>query len=74
RLLQLSVAAASQAAELVSLLEVDTAAMKAHVDAGADDLLAESRKATQPETYLGAASAFIDAALARLPEDGNGHA
>lgn len=74
RLLEVTVTAASQAAELVSLLEVDTTAMKARVDAASGDLLAESAKATTPEDYLGAASVFVDAVLARLPGEGNGHA
>jgi len=74
RLLEVTVAAASQAAELVSLLEVDTAVMKARVDAASGDLLAESGRATAPEDYLGAASVFVDAVLARLPREGNGHA
>jgi len=74
RLLELTVAAASQTAELVSLLEIDTAVMKAHVETATEDLLAESGRADRPEEYLGAASAFVDAVLARLPEEGNGHA
>jgi 3-carboxy-cis,cis-muconate cycloisomerase len=73
-LLELTVASASQTAELVSLLEVDTAAMKTRVDEALDELLAESGKATVAEHYLGAASRFVDAILARLPKDGNGHA
>jgi 3-carboxy-cis,cis-muconate cycloisomerase len=74
RLLEVTVATASQTAELVTLLEVDTAVMKARVASAADDLLAESGKAAGPEDYLGAASLFVDAVLARLPRQGNGHA
>lgn len=71
RLLELTVTAASQTAELVSSLEVDTAAMKARVASGATQLLAESHRAAEPAEYLGAASAFVDAVLARL--GGEGH-
>ena len=74
RLLEVTVTAASQTAELVSLLEVDTAVMKARVDAAREDLLAESARATAAEDYLGAASVFVDAVLKRLPSEGNGHA
>ena len=74
RLLEVTVTAASQTSELVSLLEVDTAVMKARVEAACEDLLAESGRATAAEDYLGAASAFVDAVLARLPREGNGHA
>lgn len=74
RLLEIAVAAASQTAELVSLLEVDVAAMKARVEAATEELLSESSRATDPNGYLGAASAFIDAVLARLPGEGSGHA
>lgn len=74
RLLEVTVTAASQTAELVSLLEVDTAVMKARVDAASEDLLAESARATTAEDYLGAASVFVDAVLERLPREGNGHA
>ena len=71
RLLELTVTTASQAAELVSLLEVDTATMKARVDAAAGDLLAERGGGGDPADYLGAAEAFVDAVLARLPEEGH---
>lgn len=74
RLLEVTVTAASQTAELVSLLEVDTAVMKARVDAASEDLLAESARATTAEDYLGAASVFVDAVLERLPGEGSGHA
>lgn len=74
RLLEVTVTATSQTAELVSLLEVDTAAMKSRVDAASEDLLAESGRATAAEDYLGAASVFVDAVLERLPSEGNGHA
>jgi 3-carboxy-cis,cis-muconate cycloisomerase len=74
RLLEVTVAAASQTAELVSLLEVDTAVMKARVEAASEELLAESGKATAAKDYLGAASRFIDTVLERLPSEGNGHA
>ena len=74
RLLDLTVAAASQTAELVSLLEVDTAAMKARVEAASRELVAESGKATVADDYLGAASQFVDTVLAWLPRESNGHA
>ena len=74
RLLEVTVTAASQAAELVAGLEVDTAVVKARVDAASDDLLAESAGATAAEDYLGAAAVFVDAVLERLPREGNGHA
>lgn len=74
RLLEITVVAASQTSELVSLLDVDAAAMKARVEAAIDELLAESASAASAHDYLGATSAFIDAVLARLPEQGNGHA
>ena len=74
RLLEVSVAAASQTAELVSLLEVDTAVMKARVAAASEALLSERGTASSAEDYLGAASSFVDAVLARLPKEGNGHA
>lgn len=70
RLLELTVAAAAQTAELVASLEVDTAAMKDHVDAATTQLLAESRRAAEPDEYLGAASVFVDAVLARLAWEG----
>lgn len=69
RLLELTVAASSQAAEVVSLLEVDAAAMKARVEAVADELLAERGGSGDPADYLGAADAFVDAILARLPDE-----
>jgi 3-carboxy-cis,cis-muconate cycloisomerase len=71
RLLQLTVVAASQTAELVAGLEVDAAAMKTRVDAAAEELLAERGRGGDAGDYLGAASAFVDAVLARLPEVGD---
>lgn len=67
RLLELTVVAASQAAELVAGLHVDADAMSARAVAAADRLLAERGEATgDPSAYLGASDAFVDAALARF--------
>jgi adenylosuccinate lyase len=74
RLLQLTAVAASQTAELVSALEVDGAAMKARVDAVAEQLLPQSGKATDPQDYLGAATALVDSVLARVPREANSDA
>jgi len=73
RLLELTVTAASQAAELVAGLEVDTAAMATRATAAADELLAERGRPGDPADYLGEASAFVDAVLTRLPEEGPDH-
>ena len=74
RLLELTVTAASQTAELVAGLEVDAVAMAARAKAAADDLLAErGRGSGDPADYLGESSAFVDAVLARLPEGGPDH-
>ena len=45
--------------------------MKARVDDAAGDLLAERGGGGEPADYLGAAEAFVDAVLARLPEEGH---
>ena len=66
RLLRLTVVAAGQAAELVAGLEVDTDAMAARARAAAGQLLAERGGGADPEAYLGASGAFVDAALARF--------
>jgi len=74
RLLELTVTAASQTAELVVGLEVDAVAMAARAKAAADDLLAErGRGSGDPADYLGESSAFVDAVLGRLPEGGPDH-
>jgi 3-carboxy-cis,cis-muconate cycloisomerase len=73
RLLELAVTAASQGAELVSGLEVDAAAMEARVESVADELLSENGTTGEPREYLGAASQFIDAVVARTPDAGPGH-
>jgi len=65
RLLNLTTTGASQAADLVGGLEVDVAAMRAHVDAAADELLAERGGTGDPGDYLGAAGRFVDAVLDR---------
>lgn len=66
RLLQLVVTAASQAAELVTGLEVDTDAMTSRAEFAASALLAErgSDEAGDVRGYLGEAGALVDAALA----------
>ncbi len=74
RLLELTVTAASQTAELVAGLEVDAVAMAARAKSAADDLLAErGRGSGDPVDYLGESSAFVDAVLGRLPEEGPDH-
>jgi 3-carboxy-cis,cis-muconate cycloisomerase len=71
RLLELTVVAAAQAAELLEGLEVDAAAMTRHADAAADLLLAERGGEGAPGDYLGATDDLVAAALARLR--GAGH-
>lgn len=68
RLLRLSVVATAQAAELVAGLRVDTAVMALRVEAAADLLLAEQGGSLPGGalSYLGAADAFVDAALERF--------
>ncbi|WP_020389615.1 lyase family protein [Kribbella catacumbae] len=65
RLLGLAATATSQAAELVSGLEVDVAAMAARVRVAGGDLLAERGGGTDPAGYLGASTALVDRVLAR---------
>ncbi|MGN6607975.1 MAG: lyase family protein, partial [Jatrophihabitans sp.] len=72
-LLRSTVVSASQAAELVDGLVVDTDAMARHAEAVASDLLAERGDGPgDPRTYLGATDALIDAALARWKEFDDG--
>ena len=73
RLLELSVTAASQTAELVAGLEVERAAMAARVEQAKDDLLAERGGDGEPGDYLGAADRFIDEVLARWSDGGTSH-
>ncbi|QGN57441.1 lyase family protein [Nostocoides sp. HKS02] len=73
RLLELTVTATSQAAELASGLEVDAVVMQARVVAAADSLLAERGGGGTPQDYLGATGQFVDHVLARLPKDGPRH-
>ncbi|MBJ8345131.1 lyase family protein [Antrihabitans sp. YC2-6] len=65
-LLELTVTAAAQSAELIAGLEVDVDAMAHHVAEAADDLLAERGSGGEPSTYLGSAGAFTDRVLDRL--------
>jgi len=71
RLLALTVTAASQAAELVEGLEVDTAAMRRRVDGAAAQLLSErggtcgTNGTGDPAAYLGSAEVFVDQVLTR---------
>ncbi|GAA1210758.1 lyase family protein [Prauserella alba] len=65
RLLELTITAASQAAELTAGLEVDTTAMRARADHAADGLLAERGTTGDPADYLGAAGRFVDTVLDR---------
>ena len=66
-----TVVAAAQTTELLSGLRVDSDTMRDRVEAEADSVLAERRSVSGPEadtdpaTYLGVASATIDATLAR---------
>lgn len=73
RLLELTVTAASQAAELAAGLEVDAEAMRRRVEDVAAELLAEHGGRGKPADYLGATSAFIDDILARVPDGGPSH-
>ncbi|EHR63204.1 lyase family protein [Saccharomonospora cyanea] len=72
RLLELTVTAASQAAELVGGLRVDTTTMRAHAEGAADQLLAERGKPGTPADYLGAAGRFVDQALDRYHRTAHG--
>jgi 3-carboxy-cis,cis-muconate cycloisomerase len=71
RLLALTVTAASQAAELVEGLDVDTAAMRRRADGAAAQLLSErggtggTNGTGDPAAYLGSAEAFVDQVLMR---------
>jgi 3-carboxy-cis,cis-muconate cycloisomerase len=65
RLLELTLTASSQAAELVAGLEVDPAAMRHRAESVADQLLSERGSSGDPASYLGASDALIDTALAR---------
>ena len=75
RLLELTVTAAAQAAELVTGLRVDVTAMRAHADGAAGQLLAERGRPGTPADYLGAAGRFVDHALERhhRTTDARGH-
>lgn len=67
RLLELTITAAAQAAELVAGLQVDTGAMRAHADAASGRLLAERGDTTgDVADYLGVAGRLVDTALARI--------
>ncbi len=69
RLLILAATAASQTAELVAVLEVDTDAMAEHAESSAALLLTERGELGDgPASYLGASDAFVDAALVRWRE------
>jgi 3-carboxy-cis,cis-muconate cycloisomerase len=67
RLLELTLTASSQAAELVAGLEIDPAVMRRRAESVAEALLSERGdvRADDPATYLGASDALVDAALAR---------
>jgi 3-carboxy-cis,cis-muconate cycloisomerase len=67
RLLEVTVVAASQSAELLAGLQVDTGAMRAHAEAAHDQLLAERGDTTGAVAdYLGVAGRLVDTALARI--------
>lgn len=70
RLLELTVVASSQAAELVAGLQVDTEVMARRAREASEQLLAERGVAdpaarADPAAYLGVAEWFVEAALAR---------
>jgi len=67
RLLEVTLTASSQAAELVAGLEVDPAVMRRRAESVAEALLSERGdvRAGDPASYLGASDALVDAALAR---------
>jgi len=65
RLLELTLTAASQAADLVAGLEVNADTMRRRAEAAANELLSERGSAGDPGSYLGAAGELVDAALAR---------
>ncbi|GAB2804665.1 lyase family protein [Lentzea nigeriaca] len=64
-LLELTVVAASQAAELVEGLEVHSDVMARRAAEAAGELLAERGGGTDPAAYLGAAESFVDDVLKR---------
>jgi 3-carboxy-cis,cis-muconate cycloisomerase len=70
RLLELTLTASSQAAELVAGLEVDADAMRRRAESAAGDLLSERGSYGDPASYVGASDALIDAALARWKSRG----
>ena len=70
RLLELTLRASSQTAELVAGLEVDTTAMRHRADSAADQLLSESGRSDDPASYLGSSGALIDAVLSRWKSRG----
>ncbi|MFE4540325.1 lyase family protein [Streptomyces scopuliridis] len=73
RLLELTVTAASQTAELTAGLEVDARTMTARARAASGLLLAERGTPGDPAGYLGASGAFVDTVLARFRTAGADH-
>lgn len=74
RLLELTVTAASQSAELAAGLEVDTEVMSRRAEDAADELLSERGAAGgKPADYLGVSSTLVDTILARFRDGGPGH-
>ncbi|WP_116950953.1 lyase family protein [Jiangella endophytica] len=71
RLLEVTVVAAAQSAELVRGLRVHADVMRRRADDAAAHLLAERPGGTggDPATYLGASEAFVDAVLRRYDEE-----
>lgn len=65
RLLELTMTAASQAADLVAGLEVNADVMRQRAQSVADDLLSERGSSGDPASYVGAAQALVDTVLAR---------
>jgi 3-carboxy-cis,cis-muconate cycloisomerase len=72
-LLELTVTAASQTAELSAGLEVDADAMRRRAEDAAVNLLAERGRPGKPNDYLGATSELVDAILARFQDAGPDH-
>lgn len=65
RLLELTLTASSQAADLVEGLEVNADVMRERAESVADDLLSERGATGEPASYLGAADRLVDLVLTR---------
>jgi 3-carboxy-cis,cis-muconate cycloisomerase len=65
RLLELTLTASSQAADLIAGLEVHADVMRQRAESVAEDLLSERGTSGDPASYLGAAGELVDLVLAR---------